>query len=216
MNIKGHVSFWISGVFSDIYPRIYINIYIIFFQIYAQKFHPAVELLGHMVFLWETSILLSTVAAAPIYFPTKQHIRVSFSPHPRQCLLFVFFLMMVIPTCVSDIEHLFLCLLVICTSSLENVCSVLLPILLIRFFGFLLLSYMRCLYMLINTHVLISTKSTPQHHDPLWTCLCLFTSLHSYNDLTIWLFNSFQPLRSLLKIFPQVPLNLNSLHLNCL
>ena len=107
MNIKGHVSFWISGVFSDIYPRVCIYTFN-FFQIYIQKFHPAVELLSHMVFqffvFWKTSILFSTVAAAPIYFPTKQHIRVSFSPHPRQCLLVVFFLMMVIPTCVSDIS----------------------------------------------------------------------------------------------------------------
>ena len=108
--------------------------------------------------------VLYSMVAAQIYVPTQT---CTLSPHPRQCLLFVFFLMLVIPTCVSDIKHLFLCLLAICTSSLENVCSVLLPILLIRFFGFLLLSYMRCLYMLINTHVLISTKSTPQHHDPL-------------------------------------------------
>ena len=60
--------------------------------------YTEVELLGHMVFLllvfWETSVLLSTVAA-PIYIPTNS---VCCSPHPCQHLLFVFFWMIAILT----------------------------------------------------------------------------------------------------------------------
>ena len=176
MNIGILVSFSIL-IFSGYMPSIYhiTGLYNRFIPSFLRNLH---------------SILHSGCICINVHFH-KPCSRVPFSLPPLQCLLFVDFFddghcdcrgVLVHFLCTSliinNVEHLFMCLLAICVSSLQK-CLFRSAHFLIGLFGFLILSCMSCLYILeINPLLVVLFAIIFSHSEACLLILCFVSLLY--------------------------------------
>ena len=152
------------------------NTGVCFSLLVSSRYMPSSGIVGsygsYIPVFFKWILLLFSIVAIINLYSHQQCKRIAFSPHPRQRLLFVNFLMLAILTGVrwylivdlifislimSNVEHLFMYLLVICIFSLKKCLFRSFAYFLSGLFVSLLLNCMSCLYILeINPLSVIS------------------------------------------------------------